>query len=140
MKYITGLYALSIPCELETCGYLRGNTLDWNNPTIIESDDSIFSDYGIEYKLGIPNNSNKCHIANHIRAILDMLDSCDFSNLLGMRDNYINNEEYTPIILSKVGRIIKNSDKVKADKINSFMELEYNWDWQIYKQKEHLKV
>lgn len=48
MKYLTGLYALNLPCQLDTCGDWHSKSIDWSHPDIRESNNSILKDYGIE--------------------------------------------------------------------------------------------
>lgn len=73
MKYVTGLYALNIPCNLNTCADWHALSLDWNNINIKDSKNSIYKDYGIEKNKTIPFNKEKNNVANHIRAILDLM-------------------------------------------------------------------
>ena len=51
MKYISGVYALNLPCSLETTGDWHQSSLDWNNIPYKESDNSIFSSWGIEKQM-----------------------------------------------------------------------------------------
>ena len=48
MKYISLIHALNIPCHLETCGDWHASSIQWENPHILESDHSLWGDYGIE--------------------------------------------------------------------------------------------
>jgi len=56
MKYITGIHALNLSCELETCGDWHQSAIQWVHPTILESIGSIFGDYGIEHNKPIPEH------------------------------------------------------------------------------------
>ena len=48
MKYITGQFALNLPCSLGTCGDWNTSAMNLANLRFSESDGSIFGDYGIE--------------------------------------------------------------------------------------------
>lgn len=48
MKYLTGIHALNLPCQLSTCGDWHTSALQWSSLSLKESDDSVFRDYGIE--------------------------------------------------------------------------------------------
>ena len=48
MEYISGIHALNLPCELETCGDWHTSALQWKRPLMRESNGSLFGDYGIE--------------------------------------------------------------------------------------------
>jgi len=74
IKYITGIHALNINCDLETCGDWHASAIQWKNPNTRYSNESIFKDYGIEYNKNIPENDDLHNVANHIRAILDLLE------------------------------------------------------------------
>ena len=53
MRYITGNYALNIPCSLNTDGDWHRSALDWEHLPLFESDNSFFNDYGIEKDIDI---------------------------------------------------------------------------------------
>lgn len=46
MRYISGFYALNIPCSLYTTGDWHQSCLDWNKVVFLESEKSIFGDWG----------------------------------------------------------------------------------------------
>ena len=82
MLYISGLYALNLPCKLKLQGDCHMSSLDWNKVEYLESNDSLYEDYGIEVgysnvELGL-QNVNK---ANYIRACLDLLEHGKYSVL-----------------------------------------------------------
>ncbi len=131
MKYITGIHALNLPCQLNTTGDWHTSAIQWNFPTVSDSNDSVWGDWGIEPDHFVPNQTSKCFVANHIRACLDMLAKGDFSNLQGMRDDYICCDEYTPLIFDKV-KSLRYSPLWK--KIDSFMEREYKMQWVQFRE------
>lgn len=75
IKYLTGIHALNLSCKLDTCGDWHSKSINRNHPDIRESNDSVLKDYGIEEdrKVKYLDCSKKYNVANHIRALLDML-------------------------------------------------------------------
>lgn len=132
MLYVTGIHALNLECGLNTCGDWHTSAIQWENPTIMESDGSIFGEYGIEKNRTIPEHSEKYNVANHIRALLDLIQSGNFSLAQGMKNDYICCDEYNDEIFSQVYKLNKCNN---WDKINDFMEKEYNRSWRIWKSK-----
>lgn len=102
MKYISGRQALNINCNLDTCGDWHSTCQDWRDLDLRESEDSVFGTWGIEGLKSVPHNRKKYHVANHIRAILDMLESNQLSLAQGMRNDFICNEDYTELLFEKV--------------------------------------
>ena len=134
MEYVTGIYALNIPCQLETDGDWHAPALDWNNPRIKESDESLFGQWGIEYDPQ-PNYGNiTMPVANHIRACLDLIEEGCFGSVQGMRDNFISNEAYTPLILETILLLRNNS---LWSEIDAFIGKEYLCDWLDYKESKN---
>ena len=134
MKYVTGTYALNIPCRLETDGDWHAPALDWKNPRVRESSTSVFADWGIEVS-PLPNfGSVSLPVANHLRACLDLLEEGYFSSVQGMREDYISNEAYTPIVLSKV---LLLNEMPHWQQIDALLGREYGCDWLTFR-KEHL--
>lgn len=88
MKYITGQHALNLPCSLMTSGDWHQSALQWEFPFCRDSRDSVFGDYGIEHK-------GTYDVANHIRALLDLLEMGRFTAAQGMNKDYICNDKYT---------------------------------------------
>ena len=46
--YVSLIFALNIKCSLDTCVDWHQSGLNWDNVVFLESEDSIFKDYGIE--------------------------------------------------------------------------------------------
>lgn len=134
MKYISGIHALNLPCELQTSGDWHKSALKWKYLTLLESSTSPFGDYGISTEpRNIPEHERKFFVANHIRACLDMLDLGDFSNLEGMNRDYIANDSYNEQIFCKV-LLLKNHKNWKN--IDLFMEKEYLLKWKRFKERK----
>ncbi|MCD7723513.1 MAG: hypothetical protein LUH82_06135 [Clostridiales bacterium] len=71
MKYISLIFALNIPCKLETCGDWHACTLDWDNIQMFESEGSLWGDYGIEKDKELAYIEGKYNVANHYAATVD---------------------------------------------------------------------
>ena len=82
MKYITGIHALNLRCSLETCGDWHQSGIQWTRPTIRDSAESVFGDFGIEKNSNVPENPGTHWVADHIRALLDLLAEQSFSFLV----------------------------------------------------------
>ena len=130
MLYISGMQALNLPCNLDTSGDWHRSCMDWNHPALKESEGSIWGDYGIEGPKAIPDNKEKHYVANHIRALLDMLHDRNFADAQGMKDDYIGNDKYDEEIFRQV---TKMKDLPYWADIDSFMEREYLLRWVQYK-------
>lgn len=99
MKYITGIHALNIPCNLNTSGDWHRGTLDWGNPWIRESEDSIYRSWGIYEDDGRM-------VADHLRAVLDMLEcQKDLVLLHSFHSDYISNYEYDEILNEQLSKL-----------------------------------
>lgn len=123
MFYLTSLHALNLPCLLDTCGDWHTSALDWHKLHLKNSEDSIFGDYGIEANKVIPEHNERYNVANHIRAILDLLAEKKFSLISNFRDDFICNDSYTQEIFEKVYKLLPNDD------IDAFMRKTYGRRW-----------
>lgn len=130
MLYISGIHALNLSCELETCGDWHQSAIQWVNIPLLESEGSIFGDYGIELNKKVPEHIETFAVANHIRALLDLLVAGKFSIAQGMKNDYICNDKYTEEIFEKV-LLLKNNKN--WNEIDNFMEKEYLSQWYNYK-------
>ena len=72
MLYISYMHALNIPCKLETSGDWHWGAYKWKNFKLLESQNSIFKDYGIEKNKEII--SSECEWVNS-----DNKFQCEFS-------------------------------------------------------------
>lgn len=133
MLYVTGIYALNLPCSLETCGDWHTSALSWNEPCIKESVGSLFGDYGIERDKVIPEHTERYNTANHIRALLDLMNDGLFSIAQGMNKDFICNPKYDSEIFDKVYNM-KNLNNWNS--INGFMEKEYMMKWVNYLERK----
>ena len=131
MKYVTGIFALNLPCSLDTCGDWHSCSINWNNVDIRESNNSILKDYGIETNQSVKflDKSKKYNVANHIRALLDMLIIGNYGYAQGMKEDYICNDKYTKEIFNQVLKL-KTLDNWTG--INKFMTHEYKMKWLNY--------
>lgn len=132
MKYITGIHALNLNNDLDTYGDWHQSGIQWTNPQIRDTDSMFFKDYGLEYNKKIPEHEKTYITANHIRALLDLLQEGSFSIAQGMKDDFICNDKYDEEIFNKVYlmKVLENWDE-----INKFMLMEYKLKWVEYLTK-----
>lgn len=133
MQYLSLTQALNIrdPNDL-TDGDWHWGALDWTHLTLLESDGSLWGDYGISRNQVVPHAPGKPHmnVANHVRALLDMLSLGQFPQASGMRDDFIDNEDLNPEIFYQVSKM--RSMKTWPQ-IDAFMQQEYLGEWRRYK-------
>ncbi|MDR3120878.1 MAG: hypothetical protein LBU58_06050 [Clostridiales bacterium] len=135
MKYITGVHALNLPCSLLTCGDWHASALRWRNITFGETENSVFGSYGIEYEKKIPEHMEHYAAANHIRALLDLLELGNYPAAQGMNRDFICNDDYTEEIFNKVSLM---KELPNWGEIDSFMGKEYYSKWLNYKKRTRL--
>lgn len=135
MLYLSGIHALNLPCSLLTCGDWHTSGINWNNIVLLNSNKSIFGEYGIEQGKVIPESKKTFNVANHIRALLDLLAQGRYSVAQGMNKDFICNDLYTEEIFQKVSlmKTLKNWPE-----IDRFMGREYYSKWLKYKERENL--
>jgi len=133
MRYLSGIHALNLPCALLTCGDWHQSGIQWTNLVLLDSDNSIFGEYGIEQGKTIPENKGIFNVANHIRALLDLLVQGKYSVAQGMNKDFICNDLYTDEIFQKVSLMKKLSNWQEIDR---FMGREYHSEWLKYKERE----
>ena len=133
MKYVTGRHAMNLPCSLGTWGDYRTSAVNWDKLTILDSEERVFGDYGIEIGRTIPflADNKEYNIANHIRAFLDLLTLGDYASAEGMKDEYICNDAFTEEIFAKVSML---RSRPNWQIIDLFMEHEYLNQWELYKK------
>ena len=99
---------------------------------------SIISFAKIEKKdKEIPFNKEKFNVANHIRALLDMIEAGYFKEAQGMNNDYICNDKYNLEIFKKVLMLKENKNFID---INKFMLKEYGKKWAEFLRKENSNV
>ena len=131
MQYLTGVHALNLRCELDTCGDWHRSALAWKNLTIRDTENSIFGDYGLEFNKKIPNHEELFTVANHIRALLDLIAEHDFPNAQGMKEDFICDDQYTVEIFNKIMILC---DLPGYKEIDEFMQKEYRLEWINFKR------
>lgn len=132
MKYITGVHALNLECSLLTCGDWHQSAIQWKKPNTAESEGSLFGDYGIEHNKQIPEHTETYSVANHIRALLDLIEQGKFVIAQGMNKDFICNDVYTDEIFNLVYkmRMLNNWHE-----IDCFMGKEYYSKWLRFKKE-----
>lgn len=130
MRYLTGMYALNTPCELNTTGDWHRCCFDWTKPEFAESKGSIWGDWGIERNVKIPMlNGERHNKANHLRAILDLLAQNRLLEAQGLKDDYICAVEYTSAFFEQVLKLRNASNWAN---VCSLMYHEYRGEWRKY--------
>lgn len=134
MLYITGQHALNLPCSLDTGGDWHTSALQWENLHLFDSNKMFFKDYGIELDKKVPEHAEKYNVANHIRALLDLLEIGNFAVAQGMNNDFICNDNYDNEIFDKVSQL---QYLEHWDKIDAFMGKEYLMKWVNYKKERN---
>lgn len=134
LQYITGIYALNLACSLDTCGDWHCSSLDWRKVSFSNAYDSVFGLYGLEFNRTIPEHSGTYAVANHIRALLDMLADGQFALAQGMRNDYICTSRYDQEIFEHISLL---KDCNNWNNIDQFMGHEYKMKWKKYKEVHH---
>lgn len=123
MLYISGLHALNLPCALDTTGDWHTSALNWKNIKFVNSENSIFGDYGIEQDKIVPEHEGTYNVANHIRAILDLISKKRFDLVSNFNNDFICNDVYTNEIFEKVALLLPDNE------IYNFMYKTYGRIW-----------
>ena len=130
MKYISGIFALNIPCPLGTTGDWHRSSLTWNKLRLHESDDSVMKEKGIEKDVYVRELGGRYNVANHIRAIADLLDDGDYVTAEGMRNDYLDDDRRFDRTLFEYVYALR---KTKSDRdwwrISLRVEQEYMLKW-----------
>ena len=129
MVYISGIHALNIPCSLQTSGDWHTDALKWEKIMYLQSDNSIWCDYGIECNKYVPMLKRYENVANHIRAVLDLIEQGNFAVANGMRKDFICTNIYDNEIFNHIPLLYQESNWIQ---INKFMAKEYGRKWIIY--------
>ena len=131
MKYISNEYALNIPCSLKTSGDWHYNSYPVEKAKLFDSNESYFGDFGIEEHV---INNKTYFVANHLRAILDLMFCKKFDFLKGFKDDFIVVDDYNSMFFDKVYEL-RNLDM--WDEVNFLMKEEFMIEWLDYiDQKE----
>jgi hypothetical protein len=133
MQYISGIPALNLTCNLKTDGDWHHSAIDWETAFIWETDESPLGQRGI-YERDVPTKG-KMPVANHIRAIADLLDKGFYGPAQGAREDFINNEDLTPLVFDMVWMLRGNKNWVGID---TFMGKEYGCDWLVFKERQSI--
>lgn len=135
MKYLTGILAMQIPCDLPSQGIWRLSRKDFLNDELFvlkESDDSRYKDWGIEQNKIVPGREFMLYnVANHVRAYIDMLEDMQFDTLKGLFMEAIAEPKCRhDIFMAAYGKLRHLAD---WQEYNSFMKKEFGNSWESYK-------
>ncbi|MFP7696950.1 hypothetical protein [Trueperella sp. LYQ143] len=137
VQYVTDIHALNLASNTETTGDWHASAIQWRKLYIAESDNSLFGLWGIELNSPLPireHEGQRFNIANHLRALLDIIAAGRFPIAHGMRKDYIGNDAYNDTIFSKV-LLLRHQDNWPD--IDAFMRKEYGLSWMIYLKQAH---
>ena len=126
MLYLTGMQALNIPCLLDTTGDWHQSCMDWEHLNLRESTNNFWGDWGIEGSKQIPRNTGTFYVADHLRALLDMLFDKNFLDAKGLRNDYIGTDQYDDLFFRQ---IMKMRTLPYWPEVYAFMEHEYFFKW-----------
>ena len=101
----------------------------------MDTETAFFKNYGIETEKHIPEHDGIFAVANHIRALLDLLETGKFSVAQGMNNDFICNDDYTPEVFDKIATM---KTLPHWSEIDRFMGKEYYSKWLDYKRQINL--
>lgn len=129
MRYITDIHALNLPCSLGTTGDWHRFAIQWEHPCTLDSDELPWGTWGIEIDsdVSVPQDSATHHnIANHVRAIADMIARRRFTLAQGACEDYLDGHDYDAEISQHIA-MLEGIDG--WDEINAFMVAEFGSAW-----------
>lgn len=128
MKYITDIHALNMECDLGTMGDWHRSGIDWSHPRTLESESTPWGDWGIEVgsSRAVPLNPGPHNIANHVRALCDMVLMGRFRAAEGMGDEFLDGDSYDSEVFSHIAMLAGCEN---WDAIDRFMAREYGRRW-----------
>lgn len=135
MEYVTDIHALNLPSDTDTTGDWHASALQWSQLRMANSEDSVFGDWGItrDSSVRVPEHEGRrFNIANHVRAVLDMIEHGRLSVAQGMRKDYIGNDAYNVEIFPRVW-LLRGTDN--WPNVDRFMRKEYGLAWLKFSQE-----
>ncbi len=129
MRYVTDIHALNLTCSLGTTGDWHASSLQWDHPRMLESEDSPWGDWGIEAPSAatLPGHPGEAYnVANHVRALADMVAQGRFIPAQGMSQEFLDGDEYDEELFEHI-LMLKGSPR--WDDIDRFMRKEYRLKW-----------
>jgi hypothetical protein len=97
---------------------------------MLNSDESVFGEYGIAQNSSVPDNPGTYYAAGHIRALLDLLVQGNYPTAQGMKEDFICNDSYTEEVFQKVAMLRHLEHWADIDR---FMGREYCAEWLQFK-------
>lgn len=119
MKYYTGKIALNIECDLDTCADWHKNGIVLDKSKMQDSDNSIFKDYGIY-------ETDKGYVANHLRAILDLMEQGQCDYLKGFKNDFLTSDKYDRELMIQAKKLRHNKN---WEDIDYLLGEEYREKW-----------
>ncbi len=140
MEYITDIHALNLECDLGTTGDWHASAIRWEHPRTLDTGETPWGDWGIEVDSDrwVPGNPGRHNIANHVRALCDMVYLGRLSNAQGMSEVFLDGDEYDEDIFEHI-YMLRETPRWAA--VNEFMGREYGRKWVSYRrEKEHERL
>lgn len=136
MLYVSGIHALNIENSLETCGDWHCSALDWKSIELLDSEKSVFKEWGIETGKSLPDNDGIYNVANDLRAVADMMEKeGNLGYLKGFRNDFIVIDKYNDELFRHIWMLrgLKHWDA-----IDGLMEYEYLFKWDAFKKERYV--
>ncbi len=140
MKYISGIFALNIPCSLDTTGDWHRSSLPWDKVDIKESDNSPLKAWGIEKNVYVRELNGRYNVANTLRACVDFLDTDKYLSVEGMRKDYLGNDKYNQELFKAVYSLKPYKTPNQWENISKIIGEEYNLLWIRYLQEQDEEI
>ena len=93
-------------------------------------------DYGIEADREIPRLAGVHNVANHIRAVLDLLAEGEINHLSGLKREILANDELSAELFDKVAEL--HTENV-WNQVSWFMGCEYGIEWLDFLKSENIE-
>lgn len=135
MKYVTGTWALNLQCPDGTWGDWHFCCLDWEHPLELESAETSFGEWGI-YESGDVPGRERCHVATHARACLDLIELGKFSSAQGMKEQFLGDDYRGTAEL--FGLVARLREKPGWEDVDAFMRREYSCEWLDFEEARGL--
>ena len=129
MLYVSGRHALNIQNSLNTCGDWHTSAMNWKKLRMLDSEDSMYGEWGIETGKTVPDNEGVFNVANDIRAVLDFMEQDRSIGLKGFYNDYFCTDEYDEVFFEKVYVL---REKNHWFDIDNLMVNEFLWKWDVF--------
>lgn len=130
MLYVTGIYGLNIENSKETCGDWHTSALDWSRVVMLESEGSLWGNWGIESGKRIPEHKGIYNVADDMRSVLDLMGVFGRLRFLkGFKEDFFCTDKYNKEFFDKVFML---KDRENWSDISELMKQEFRQEWLNY--------